>query len=48
MNAGLVVTGLNKAFGGIVVARDLNISLPPGARTALIGPNGAGKTRFLT
>ena len=46
MSAGLVVTGLNKAFGGIVVARDLNISLPPGARTALIGPNGAGKTTF--
>ncbi len=46
MSEGLVVTGLNKAFGGIVVAKDLNISLPPGARTALIGPNGAGKTTF--
>lgn len=46
MSTGLVVTGLNKAFGGIVVARDLNVSLAPGARTALIGPNGAGKTTF--
>lgn len=43
---GLHVTGLNKAFGGIVVARDINFSLPPGARKALIGPNGAGKSTF--
>lgn len=46
MNAGLQVRGLNKSFGGIIVAKDLNVSLPPGARTALIGPNGAGKTTF--
>lgn len=44
--SGLVVRGLSKAFGGIQVARDINLALPPGSRTALIGPNGAGKTTF--
>lgn len=46
MSMGLQVIGLNKAFGGITVAKDINVSLPTGARTALIGPNGAGKTTF--
>ena len=41
---GLRVRGLNKNFGGLTVAQDINLDLPPGARTALIGPNGAGKT----
>ncbi len=43
---GLEVRGLNRAFGGITVARDIDLDLPPGARTALIGPNGAGKSTF--
>jgi amino acid/amide ABC transporter ATP-binding protein 1, HAAT family (TC 3.A.1.4.-) len=43
---GLQVKGLNKNFGGLVVARDITLSLEPGDRTALIGPNGAGKTTF--
>ena len=46
MSAGLQTRALNKSFGGLVVARDINLSLEPGARTALIGPNGAGKTTF--
>jgi len=44
--AGLSVRNLNKRFGGLTVASDLNVDLPPGSRTALIGPNGAGKTTF--
>jgi len=44
MSAGLEISNLNKSFGGVEVARDLNLSLPPGARKALIGPNGAGKS----
>lgn len=43
---GLAVSGLSKHFGGLQVARNLTLSLPGGARTALIGPNGAGKTTF--
>lgn len=46
MSAGLQVRNLNKNFGGITVAKNINVDLPPGARTALIGPNGAGKTTF--
>ncbi|MAM60043.1 ABC transporter ATP-binding protein [Maritimibacter sp. UBA3975] len=44
--SGLQVRGLNKSFGGLTVAQDIHLDLPPGSRTALIGPNGAGKTTF--
>jgi branched-chain amino acid transport system ATP-binding protein len=43
----LSVHGVNKAFGSLVVARDITIALPQGARYALIGPNGAGKTTLI-
>lgn len=43
---GLVVSNLNKAFGGLAVAQNLHFSLKPGDRKALIGPNGAGKSTF--
>lgn len=46
MSAGLEVQGLNKAFGGLTVARDITLALAPGDRKALIGPNGAGKSTF--
>jgi branched-chain amino acid transport system ATP-binding protein len=39
--------GLNKSFGSLVVARDIRLALPQGARHALIGPNGAGKTTLI-
>jgi ABC-type branched-subunit amino acid transport system ATPase component len=39
--------GLNKSFGSLVVARDIQLALPQGARHALIGPNGAGKTTLI-
>jgi branched-chain amino acid transport system ATP-binding protein len=38
---------LQKSFGSLVVARDIDLSLPVGARYALIGPNGAGKTTLI-
>ena len=38
---------LNKAFGSLVVAQDLSLEIPAGARHALIGPNGAGKTTLI-
>ncbi len=43
----LEVKGLTKRFGGLIVNRDVNLVLAPGARRALIGPNGAGKTTLV-
>jgi branched-chain amino acid transport system ATP-binding protein len=43
----LSTRGLSKSFGSLVVARDIDLSLPAGARYALIGPNGAGKTTLI-
>jgi branched-chain amino acid transport system ATP-binding protein len=44
MNSILTVNGLQKNFGGIVVARDIDLTLHSGRIVGLIGPNGAGKT----
>jgi len=43
----LTTRGLNKSFGSLVVAADIELTLPPGVRYALIGPNGAGKTTLI-
>jgi branched-chain amino acid transport system ATP-binding protein len=43
----LSTRGLNKSFGSLVVAADINLNLPHGVRYALIGPNGAGKTTLI-
>ena len=43
----LSVRGLCKSFGSLVVASDIELNLPAGARYALIGPNGAGKTTLI-
>ena len=43
----LATRGLRKNFGSLLVAGDINIELPRGARHALIGPNGAGKTTLI-
>jgi branched-chain amino acid transport system ATP-binding protein len=43
----LMVRGLDKRFGSLVVAKDIEVTLPQGARYALIGPNGAGKTTLI-
>ena len=40
----LVISGLDKAFGGLRVTRGLARSVAPGERRLIIGPNGAGKT----
>ncbi len=40
----LEIAGLDKRFGGIVVADGIDLTLNPGRVVGLIGPNGAGKT----
>lgn len=40
----LSVEGLEKHFGGICAAQNLNFDLEAGAKEAIIGPNGAGKS----
>jgi branched-chain amino acid transport system ATP-binding protein len=42
----LTVSGLNKRFGSLVTASDLNLSVYPYRLHSFIGPNGAGKTTF--
>jgi branched-chain amino acid transport system ATP-binding protein len=40
----LEVAGLNRSFGSIIVADDLDLVVAPGEAVGIIGPNGAGKT----
>jgi len=47
LQTALEVQGLNRNFGALHVARDINLVLERGARRALIGPNGAGKTTLV-
>ena len=39
--------GLQKRFGAVVAASDVNIAVQTGERVSLIGSNGAGKTTFV-
>jgi branched-chain amino acid transport system ATP-binding protein len=43
----LSARGVNKSFGSLVVAAEVDLDLPQGVRYALIGPNGAGKTTLI-
>jgi len=43
----LETRGLEKSFGALTVANNIDFRLDAGARHALIGPNGAGKTTFV-
>jgi ABC-type branched-subunit amino acid transport system ATPase component len=43
----LEVRKLNKAFGMVVTAKDLDFTLQRGVLTSIIGPNGAGKSTLI-
>lgn len=43
----LSAQGVQKKFGAVVAAQDLNIHIQAGERISLIGSNGAGKTTFV-
>lgn len=47
MSALLRTERLHKAFGSLVVTRDVDLEIRRGERHALIGPNGAGKTSLV-
>ncbi len=43
----LQARAVNKRFGAVAAAQDLNVTVPVGAIYGLIGSNGAGKTTFV-
>ncbi len=47
MNPILVATGVNRSFGAVVAAADINVAVEPESVVGLIGANGAGKTTFV-
>lgn len=47
MNEVLVAEHVNKTFGAVVAAADINVKIERDSVVSLIGANGAGKTTFL-
>ena len=43
----LKLSGINKCFGNVVVAKDISLTVISNKLHALIGPNGAGKTTLI-
>ena len=44
MSSIIDVSGVSKAFGGVVANEGVSLSVEAGMITGLIGPNGSGKT----
>src|SRR5688572_9697292 len=47
MAAVLEARGLNKSFGAVTAASDINVAIEQDSVVGLIGSNGAGKTTFI-
>jgi branched-chain amino acid transport system ATP-binding protein len=47
MSAILEARSLDKCFGAVIAAADINVSVDPDTVVGLIGGNGAGKTTFI-
>ncbi len=47
MSVLLEARGVNRRFGAVVAANDINVKVEAGERIGLIGSNGAGKTTFV-
>lgn len=45
--ATLICAGVTVAAGGVVILRDLDLTVPAGRLTVIVGPSGAGKTTLL-
>ena len=43
----LQARGVEKRFGAVVAAAEINVGVTAGERISLIGSNGAGKTTFV-
>lgn len=44
----LSLSGINKSFGRVVVATDLDLSVRDGESLGIVGPNGAGKSSLFS
>jgi branched-chain amino acid transport system ATP-binding protein len=44
VGAALVLSSVERRFGGVVAVAGVTLSVAPGSRHGIIGPNGAGKT----
>jgi iron complex transport system ATP-binding protein len=42
------ISGVSKAYGDIIVVRDVSLHIPRRGVTSIIGPNGAGKSTLLS
>jgi branched-chain amino acid transport system ATP-binding protein len=47
VNAVLVASGVNRSFGAVIAAADLDVAIERESIVGLIGANGAGKTTFV-
>jgi putative spermidine/putrescine transport system ATP-binding protein len=45
--AGLILENIQKKFGSVVAARNINLDLPDGLFVCFLGPSGCGKTTLL-